>query len=124
MKIKRFVFIVFTIIVILSGIWYSSYRKTGELTFAKGSKIYYDNIETIGSFKEAVSIKYIVNINTAKAEELMSLEGIGEKTAEAIILYRSENGSFKTKEEIMGVKGIGEKTFEDIKDFITVEGEE
>ena len=37
MAIKRFVFIIFTIIVILSGIWYSSYRKTGELTFAKGS---------------------------------------------------------------------------------------
>ena len=59
-----------------------------------------------------------VNINTASAEELEGLDGIGEKLAQAIIDYRSVK-PFDTVEEIMQVKGIGEKRFEKIKDRIT-----
>ncbi len=49
-----------------------------------------------------------VNINTADAEELMQLEEIGEKKAQAIIGYREENGRFRKAEEITNVSGIGE----------------
>ena len=54
-----------------------------------------------------------VNINTASAEELADgLSGVGLKRAEAIIQYRTQNGSFTTKDQLMDVKGIGEAVFE------------
>ncbi len=61
-----------------------------------------------------------LDINSASAEELMKLHGIGEKTAEEIITYREQNNGFANIEEIMKVNGIGEKTFEAIKEHIYV----
>uniref|UniRef100_A0A7C4U478 Helix-hairpin-helix DNA-binding motif class 1 domain-containing protein n=1 Tax=Caldisericum exile TaxID=693075 RepID=A0A7C4U478_9BACT len=60
-----------------------------------------------------------ININTASKEELMNLPGIGDVKAQAIIDYRTKNGTFKDIHEIVNVSGIGEKTFEKIKDLIT-----
>ena len=62
----------------------------------------------------------LVNINTAQKEELMTLAGIGESKAEAIISYRQEHGAFRKIEDIMNISGIKEGAFEKIKDFITV----
>lgn len=62
-----------------------------------------------------------ININTATAEELQSLSGIGEVTAGKIIAYREEHGGFLFVEEIMEVSGIGTVIFERIKDYIYVE---
>lgn len=61
-----------------------------------------------------------INLNTAKAEELMELTGIGPSKAEAILAYREEKGGFSSIEEITEVSGIGASTFEKIKDDITV----
>ena len=73
----------------------------------------------VSALSETSSEVSIVNINTASAEELMSLNGIGEKTAEAIIEYR-KNTPFEKPEDIMNVKGIGEKKYENIKNSICV----
>ncbi len=62
----------------------------------------------------------MVNINTAGAQELMTLPGIGESRAEAIIQYRTQQGSFAGTEEIMNVSGIGEAGYAKIRDRITV----
>lgn len=62
----------------------------------------------------------IVNINTASKVQLMKLPGIGEKTALAIIEYRSKQ-KFNSTEAIMNVKGIGPKKFEKIRNNITVQ---
>lgn len=62
----------------------------------------------------------LVNINTATAQELQTLSGIGEKKAEAIITYRETNGSFQTIDDLKKVKGIGEKTFDSLKESITI----
>jgi competence protein ComEA len=62
-----------------------------------------------------------VNINTATAEELSTLEGIGEMKAESIIEFRDNHGHFTKIEDLKNVKGIGDKIFEKIKDQVTVE---
>ena len=61
-----------------------------------------------------------INLNTANSSQLESLSGIGPATAQKIISFRQENGSFTKIEEIMDVSGIGEATFKEIKDLITV----
>ena len=61
-----------------------------------------------------------VNINTADKDALMTLSGVGESKAVAIIEYRNKNGLFKSTEEIMNVSGIGEAAYQKIKDYITV----
>ncbi len=62
-----------------------------------------------------------ININTAPAEELVMLDGIGEKLAQRIIDYRNENGNFEAVEELALVSGISGKTVENIRDKICVE---
>ena len=62
----------------------------------------------------------IVNINTASLTELQTLSGIGKSKAEAIIRYREQNGNFKSIEDLLNVDGIGEKLYEEIKPNITV----
>lgn len=62
-----------------------------------------------------------VNLNTADKEELMTLTGIGETRAEAILTYREENGSFHSPEDIMNVQGIKEGIYEKIKEQIKTE---
>ena len=62
----------------------------------------------------------VVNINTASAADLEGLPGVGAKTAARIIEYRQKNGPFKKIEELMNVQGIGEKNFLKLKPQITV----
>lgn len=62
-----------------------------------------------------------VNINTASAEELMTLKGIGQTRAEQIIAYREKHGAFASIEGIMEVDGIKQGTFDKLKDNITVQ---
>jgi len=61
-----------------------------------------------------------ININTASLTELQKLPRVGEKVAQRIIDFRKEHGPFNKIEELMKVQGIGEKTFNDLKDLITV----
>ncbi len=61
-----------------------------------------------------------VNINTADVNELMTLSGIGESKAKAIVEYRESNGAFKSIEELMNIRGIKDGVFQKIKDSITV----
>ena len=64
-----------------------------------------------------------ININTAVAEELEKLDGIGPVLAGRIVEYREENGPFASLEDLMLVKGIGEDTWQNLLDRITVEEE-
>ena len=61
-----------------------------------------------------------INLNTASMEQLMTLPGIGQSKAEAIVSFREENGAFEKIEDIMNITGIKEGVFSKIKDRIKV----
>ena len=67
----------------------------------------------------AAAPKSTINLNTATIDQLASLPGVGPKTAERILEYRTKNGGFKKIEELMNVKGIGEKSFLKIKPLVS-----
>lgn len=63
---------------------------------------------------------FLIRINSASKEQLMTLPGIGEAKALSIIQYREENNGFKKIEEVMEVSGIKESIYEKMKDLITL----
>lgn len=70
--------------------------------------------------QEIVPDNMIINLNTASVEELMTLDGIGEKTANKIIEYRENNNGFLTIDELTEVDGIGKTKLDKIRNRITV----
>lgn len=62
-----------------------------------------------------------ININTASAEDLTLLSGIGEVLSQRIVAYREENGPYTQTEDLLNVKGIGKITLSKIADYIAVE---
>ncbi len=60
-----------------------------------------------------------ININSADSSELQKIPGIGEKTAQKIIDYRSNN-PFSSIEDIKNIDGIGDKKFESMKEYISI----
>lgn len=64
-----------------------------------------------------------VNINTATAQQLTVLPGVGEKLATRIVDYRQKSGGFKSVAELMNVQGIGEKNLAKIQAYLTTGGD-
>lgn len=63
---------------------------------------------------------YPLNINTATLEELMTIDGLGEKKACAIIEYREHIGRYKSVEQITEIEGFGEETYKAVAGYLTV----
>ncbi len=61
-----------------------------------------------------------LNINTARKEQLMTLPGVGEATAERILEYRHDHGPFTSLDDLLNVKGIGKKKLERIAPCCTI----
>ena len=61
-----------------------------------------------------------VNLNTATAEQLDTLPGVGPVTAQAILAWREENGRFGSVEDLLDVKGIGDATLAELRDLVVV----
>ncbi|WP_405728907.1 ComEA family DNA-binding protein [Anaerotignum sp.] len=118
-KKEKYKFLAVVVLFLVSGIWYSHSFYGGMLDM--GRQIAAEEIGVAeGKQIAAEDLLEKININTATAEELISLSGIGEGRAADIIAYREENGTFGRIEDMMRVPGIGEKTFEEIKERITV----
>lgn len=82
-----------------------------------------EDVQTVSEDKSDIEEMYsdgAININMADAEILDQLDGIGEKTAQNIVEYRTENGPFETVDELLEVSGIGEAKLDAIRDKICV----
>ena len=77
-----------------------------------------DSTDDTSSSSVVISGK--LSLNTATLDELMTLPGIGESKAQAIIEYREEVGAFQNIEELKEVSGIGDAIFDQIKENITI----
>ncbi len=99
-------------ILILTG----SVLRFSKDTFIK-NKIYSSEDKSI-SVPAAVRLE-VVDINKAGMDELMTLPGIGEATANQIIEYRAQRGRFKSPDDLKQVKGIGDKKLAVIRKYIT-----
>ncbi len=77
--------------------------------------------ELDSSKKENYNLSGKLDINRACREDFMTLSGIGEKRADAIISYRDEHGGFKSIDELKNIPGIKDGVYEKIKDYVTVD---
>ncbi len=66
------------------------------------------------------SVSYPLNLNTCTVEELMSIDGIGEKKASDIIEYRDYLGGYTSVEQIKNIKGIGDSAYEKFSPYLIV----
>ncbi len=71
----------------------------------------------------AADARRVVNVNTADTSQLALLPRVGPAVAQRILDFRKENGPFKSPEDLMLVQGIGEKTYQLIKPYVAVSGE-
>lgn len=62
----------------------------------------------------------LIDLNTATVEDLIQIDGVGEKTAQKIIDHRTEIGRYTFIEQLLDVQDIGEKTFAKLKKYVTV----
>ncbi|VAX35181.1 hypothetical protein MNBD_UNCLBAC01-947 [hydrothermal vent metagenome] len=86
-----------------------------QLSFKK-----YPELKDIVNLIDSDHIYHKINLNTATAEDLESLPYIGQYTAQNIIKYRQEHGSFMSIKEIKNVKGIRDKNYERFKKYLKI----
>ena len=98
----------------------SEFIKDGQRVYVpyKGEPI--STSERSSTISLSPTVPTLVNINTADADALMSLPGIGEVKAAAIIAYRETYGPFTRIEALLNVKGIGQSTLEGLREHITL----
>ncbi len=95
--------------------------KDGEMLYVPtAEEVVNSNFETQNILQTQTSDKSKVNINTASKEELMTIPGIGETRAQAILNYRQEHGPFTSIEDLKNVEGIKDGVFSKMKDYIVV----
>lgn len=78
--------------------------------------------ETQETSDSALDVVFPIDLNEAGADELMALPGIGQVLTQRILDFRDQNGPFKAVEELMLIEGIGEKKLEQIIGKISIGG--
>lgn len=72
------------------------------------------------SDNSATAVSYPINLNSATVEELVSIDGLGESRASAIIEYRDYLGGYTSVEQIKEISGIGDATYAKLAPYLTV----
>lgn len=72
------------------------------------------------SDNSSTAVSYPINLNTATVEELVSIDGLGESRASAIIEYRDYLGGYTSVEQIKEISGIGDATYAKLAPYLTV----
>jgi len=98
----------------------TSDKSSGTTTHSESSKSSSKEMQPTGHESGKLAPGQKVNINTASAEQLDNLFGIGPVKSQAIVDYRNEHGKFQSIEDVMNVSGIKQGEFNKIKDQITV----
>jgi competence ComEA-like helix-hairpin-helix protein len=93
--------------------------ENGEKRFDYKQEVLDFNTQNFNKVKtEKTAAEKSINLNTADFNDLVSIPGLGEKTADKILEYRSEIGIFKSLDQLKDIKGIGTKKFNKIKIYI------
>ena len=96
---------------------------TAQATQSEAS-VYYNtqNVQTtiVNTTSAAEFVNYPININTATVQELCTVDGIGEKRAEAIVQYRQQIGGYTSVEQIKNIQGIGDAIYAKVSPYLTV----
>lgn len=80
----------------------------------------YAQTTNVNSSSASEYVNYPVNINTATVQELCTINGIGEKRAEAIVQYRQQIGGYTSVEQIKNIQGIGDSIYAQVSPYLTV----
>lgn len=90
-------------------------------TFEKQSTTYKNQNSAVGQNDSSEnSYTYPINLNDCTMDELVSIKGIGESKASAILEYRDYIGGYTSVEQIKNIKGIGDKTYNEISPYLCV----
>lgn len=118
-KTKTLILAALIIVCAVVGIVVQKREKQYKSFFVERNEV--NAVETTPTNTVPDETELMVNINTANVFELQQLNGIGEKTAQRIVDYRTKHGNFEVVEDLMRIDGIGKKKFDIIKDNICVE---
>jgi competence protein ComEA len=78
---------------------------------------------TVQEARPAAASAQPVNVNTATVAQFEALPGIGPSMAQRIVAYRDKNGPFKKLDDLMNIQGIGEKSFLKLRPLLTIGGQ-
>lgn len=94
--------------------------QNSSLTEAAASSAKSAGSASKNSDNSATAVSYPINLNTATVEELVSIDGLGESRASAIIEYRDYLGGYTSVEQIKEISGIGDATYAKLAPYLTV----
>ena len=103
----------------------SSIADIYNIDLKNGDKLTIENDKIIETGRisgiKSISLGAPIGLNSASAQNLTALPGIGPKTSDSIIEYRNNSGGFKTIDELDNVPGIGPKTLESLRDKVSLD---
>jgi competence protein ComEA len=106
--------------ILLIGLGFSFHRTNSRQINPAIKSVYLEKID-LESIDKIIQDYSVININTATADELERLPGIGPTLAKRIITYRKTKGFFTDKKDLLKIKGIGPKLYGRIEESVSIE---